>query len=358
MTSLPSTLLRRTLWAWLCGLSLMAGLPGPAHAQSAPAPAASNDPTALRTARLDSVWLQPARSAPAVVMARNESRLAAEVGGTLLARQADVGASVRAGEVLARIDPRDLALALERAAAARDAAQARLRLGQAQLQRARDLVAQGFFSAEALAQRETEVALQQADLASAEAQWRTAQRQLDKATLRAPFAGRVVPRRAQPGDAGARGPPLYVLAQRDGAEIQATVDPTQVAGLRQAASPVFEPQTTSAAALAVRVLRISPTLQAGSRSQTVRLAMLQPSAMPAAGTAGVLRWQDPQPHVPATLVVRRGHSLGLFVAQNGQARFVPLPLAQEGRPAPIHLPADTQVVVQGQARLQDGQALN
>ena len=359
MTPLKTTLLHRPLWAALCGLWLAAAwLPNLTQAQPATPTAAANDPLPLRTARLDSVWLQPARSAPAVVLARNESRLAAEVSGTLLEWRADVGASVRAGEVLARIDPRDLALAEQRAAAARDAAAARLKLGQAQLQRARELVAQGFFSAEALAQRETEVILQQADLASAQAQWQTARRQLDKATLRAPFHGSVVQRLAQQGEAVAPGTPLYVLAQRDGAEIQATVDPTQVAGLRQARNPVFEPQT-GGAALPVRLLRVSPTLQSGSRSQTVRLAPATTAqAIPASGSAGVLHWQDPQPHVPATLVVRRGGQLGLFVADGGQARFVALPEAQEGRPATVTLSGDTLVVVQGQARLQDGQPLN
>jgi RND family efflux transporter MFP subunit len=293
-----------------------------------------------------------------VVLARNESRLAAEVGGTVVEWRAEVGASVRKGEVLARIDTRDLDLALQRAAAAREAAQARLRLGQSQLQRARELVAQGFFSTEALTQRETEVALQQADLASAQAQWQTAQRQLEKAILRAPFDGSVVQRLAQQGEAVAPGQALYVLTQREGAEIQATVDPTQVTGLRQAAAPVFAPQTQEGPAVSVRLLRISPTLQTGSRSQTVRLAPVQPAQMPIAGSAGVLQWQDPQPHVPATLLVRRGNALGLFVDQGGLARFVPLPLAQEGRPSAVSLPADTRVVVQGQVRLQDGQSLN
>lgn len=319
--------------------------------------AQANDADALRTARLDSVWVRPARTAPAVVLARNESRMAAEVGGVLLEWRADVGATVRAGEVLARIDPRDLALALQRASAARDAAQARLRLGQAQLQRARELVAQGFFSAEALSQRETEVALQQAEVDSADAQWRTAQRQLEKATLRAPYSGSVVQRLAQQGEAVSPGTPLYVLAESDGAEVQATVDPAQVGGLRRAGGWTFEPQT-GGAPVALRLLRVSPTQQPGNRSQAVRLGAQAPASMPAAGTPGVLRWQDPQPHLPPTLVVRRQQALGVFVREDGKARFVPLPQAQEGRPAAIDLPAATELVVSGQARLQDGQALN
>ena len=68
----------------------------------------------------------------------------------------------------ARLDDTDLALAAERARAALQAAQARLALAEAQTRRARELQAQGFFSPEALAARETELALQRADVAQRE----------------------------------------------------------------------------------------------------------------------------------------------------------------------------------------------
>lgn len=353
---MPSTTthrgLRRTL-TLLCAFGLASAAPW-AWAQTPPAEARATVP--VQTARLDSVWEQPWRSAPAQVLARNESRLAAEVTGNLQRWHADVGAEVRQGDVLAQIDPQDLALALERAQAARDAAQARLALGEAQLQRARELVAQGFFSQEALAQRETEVALQRAELAQARAQWQTAHRQLDKATLRAPFAGTVVQRLAQQGEAVAPGTVLYVLSQSGATELQATVAPDDARGLSTATALQFEPQGGERT-WPVKLLRLTRTVQPGTRTQTARLAFDGDGAPPA-GSNGRLRWRDPVPHVPATLVVRRGAALGVFVQGNGQARFVPLPGAQEGRAAPVTLPADTQIVVQGQAALRDGQPLN
>ena len=72
----------------------------------------------------------------------------------------------------------------------------------------------------------------------------------------------------------------------------------------------------------------------------------------------MLRWRDPQPHIPAALMVRRGDALGIFVRQGQQARFIGLPGAQEGRAVATQLPPDTLVVVRGQAALTDGQALN
>jgi RND family efflux transporter MFP subunit len=290
-------------------------------------------------------------------MARNESRLSAEVSGVVQRWTADVGATVKRGALLAMIDPKDAELALLRAKAARDAARSRLTLGEAQLQRARELVAQGFFSQEALAQRETEVALQTSDLASAQAQFQTARRQLDKTEIRSPFDGVVVQRLAQQGESVAPGSVLFVLAQTSGAELHANVTPAETDSLQNTSSATFEPQG-SGVRLPVRLLRLTATVQSSTRTQTARLSFAKPAQAPVPGTAGLLRWSDPSPHVPATLVVKRANALGIFVREANQARFVPLAGAQEGRPAPVNLPATAQVVVRGQAALQDGQPLN
>lgn len=309
----------------------------------------------IQTARLDTVWVQPERTAAAQVMPRNESRLASEVNGRIERWSADVGSNVKRGEVLVQIDPADYQLALDRARAQQQAAQARLELARTQLKRAQDLVNQGFFSQEALTQRETEVALYQAELSSATSQLRTAQRQLDKTALRAPFAGTVMQRQAQVGETVAIGSMLYVLAESGPVEIQASIAPADAAGLRRASRVEFVPQL-GGTAQAVELARITATLQATSRTQTARFTPKGSVDWPA-GSTGTVRWQDPTPHIPATLVVRRNGRLGVFVQEGAVARFVPLPDAQEGRAAPTQLKPDTRIVIQGQASLADGQTL-
>ncbi len=353
---LPGT---RLLGVWL----LVGGLVGGLAAQSVWAQSSAPVPgqvVRLETAELSTQWLYPERTAPAQVVARNESRLAAEVSGTLRRWTADVGSTVKRGAVLAQIDPTDYELALQRALAAQSAARARLQLAEAQLQRSRELVAQGFFSQEALAVRETEVALARADTDAADAQRSTAQRQLDKTTLRAPFDGSVVQRLAQAGEAVAPGSLLYVLAESGYAEVSAALPPQDAASLRQGRSARFEPQN-SADRFPLNLLRVSPTLDAAARTQAVRLGFAPaPGAAgepPPPGTVGVVRWTESQPHIPAALVVRRRGTLGVFVEEAGLARFTPLPGAEEARAVATRLPGSTRVVVQGQATLQDGQPL-
>ena len=196
---------------------------GAAAAAAGASGASAPSRTSVSTARLDTLWLQPEREAPAVVVPRNQSRLAAEVSGVLQRWTVDVGAQVRKGQVLAQIDPRDSELARDRARAALQAAQARLELAQQQLKRARELVAQGFFSQEALAQRETEVALLRTELTSNRAQLALAQRQLDKTALKAPFAGSIRQRLAQTGETVAPGSVLFVLTETGAREVDATM---------------------------------------------------------------------------------------------------------------------------------------
>lgn len=329
---------------------------------AAPSPATQRERATVGVAALESLWLHPQREAPAQVLARNESRLAAETAGTLLRWTVDVGAQVRRGQLLAQIDPRDAELGVQRAQAALQASNTRLKLAQGQLQRSRDLVAQGFFSQEALAQRETEVALLQSEISANQAQLATAQRQLAKTSLHAPFAGSVKERLAQSGEAVAPGSVLYVLSETGAGEVSATLSPADVAGLRSAAELRLD---TPSGSHALRLLRVGTTVLAPARTQVARLAFEQAATAPPAGSSGTLRWRESQPHIAPELMVRRGAALGLFVQQGSgagaTARFVALPGAQEGRatplPAAAALVASTPVVMRGQAALQSGQAI-
>lgn len=336
--------------AYLFCLALLSPI---AWAQSPP-PANVAAATSVTVARLDSVWVQPEREAPATVMARNVSRLSSESAGTLQRWTADVGAHVQRGHLLAQIDPKDAQLGVQRAQAALDASQARLGLAQAQLKRSEELVAQGFYSQEALLQRQTELNLMQSEQQTQRALLATAQRQLSKTTLRAPFAGTVQERLAQTGEAVVPGTVLYVLVETGPAEVQAQIDPSDARSLQQATRIWLQ---TANGKESLRLLRLSSTINTPARTQTARLAFASGTGQ--AGTTGTLRWQDPQTHIPTAFIVKRKDQLGVFVQQgtgsDAKALFVPLPGAQEGRPspAPKTLANNIALVVQGQLALQD-----
>ena len=148
-------------------------------------------------ASLKDIAVFPERDAPASVLAANESKIAAEVAGQIVELTDAVGGVVPKGAVLARIDARDYELALARARAALDASRARTLQAETQLTRARDLHAKNFISADGLIQRETEAAVQRADVKLNEAQLASAERNLAKCVIRAPFAAVVRARLAR-----------------------------------------------------------------------------------------------------------------------------------------------------------------
>lgn len=317
-------------------------------------PAAPAAGPRLQLATVAEVAIHPERNAPAAVVGKNEARLSAEVAARILALPADVGQRVKRGEVVARLDPRDAELALERAEAALAQAAARHAQARGQFERARALRDRNFYSAEALALRETELAAAAADLRAATAQRDTARRMLDKHVLRAPFDAVVRSRTGQVGELATPGGIVLMLVDVGQLELAAQLQPRDAESLAGAVAPpptfVFADQRQP-----VALLRVSPAVNRESRSIEARLRFAGPP--PAAGTEGRLVWRDPQPHLPADLLVRREGRYGVFVAADGKARFHVLPQAQEGRPAPLDLPPETQIVTQGRHALQDGAAL-
>ena len=89
------------------------------------------------------------------IRARVESKLSFRVAGKVLERSVDPGAVVRQGQVLARLDARDLRLGQDAALAAVASADVNLQQAEADFKRYRDLRDQGFISGAELERRET-----------------------------------------------------------------------------------------------------------------------------------------------------------------------------------------------------------
>lgn len=320
---------------------------------------AQNDLATVQASPLRDVVSYPIRESFAEVVPLNESRLAAEAAGVVRQWHADVGASVNAGDLLLDLDDRDARLALAQASASTGAMQARVELAQSHLKRAQALSGTGFVSKEVLPLRQTELAVAQADLASAQAQQDLAARQLEKMQLLAPFDGIITERHAQKGESLALGMLAFVLTDPSSVEVQAQLSAEQIASLQNAdrIEAVMGNQSFQ-----LDLLRVSPVAVLPSRSQTVRLGFKNPEPA-VAGVTGQLRWQIADPLLPTELLVRRANSLGIFVLEPQEdrwiARFVVIANAQEGRRAAAPtLALDTLVVSGGQQRLNDGQILD
>ena len=293
----------------------------------------------------------PEFRAPAQVVARDEARIAAEVTARVVEMPARAGEQRARGALLVRLDDAAYRIELERARAQVALVDSRIRLARAQLEQARVLAKRDFISADGLRIRETELGVLERERDAALAARAAAELALARTRVTAPFDAVVRQRMAQAGELVAPGTALYLLAERGASEVAAAVAPDDADGLRAAGSWGFE--TADGRTLPLRLLRVTPLVDPGTRTVQARLAFTGETAPP--GTEGRLRWLDPRPHAPAAAMVRRDGRLGVFVVESGRARFVALPAAQEGRSAPLALPEDARLVVQGQAALVDGQ---
>lgn len=313
---------------------------------------AANAPVVVGVARPADVLVDLERAAPAAVISLNESTLAAQVAAPVAAVHADVGQQVPAGAPLVSLDAGDFELALRQAEAALASLVAQKAQADARLRRARELGENQYLSADELLARETEVRVVEAQIEAQQVAVAIARRNLDKCRVNAPFDAVVRERYAQVGAYVTPGSPLIQVSEAGRLELDAEI-PDEIAGsLAQAASVRFRSRDES---WPVVLLRLSPVIGTERRSRRARFGFS--GAPPAVGRSGELVWTVEDGLLPANLLVQRDGRLGVFLHRDGRAEFLPLPRAQEGRPVPVELAPDTEIVVQGRERLQPGDAI-
>ncbi|GAB4204021.1 MAG: efflux RND transporter periplasmic adaptor subunit [Tibeticola sp.] len=173
----------------------------------------------LRAVKLITVGASPLvaqREYAAEVRARVESRLGFRVAGKITRRAVEPGQPVKAGQLLAEIDPSDYRLATEAARAQVAAAQTQRDLAAAELKRYTALREQNFISGAELERREAAFKAAQATLEQAQAQLALQGNQAGYTRLVADAAGVVTGIDADVGQVVAAGAPVVRVAQ-DGA---------------------------------------------------------------------------------------------------------------------------------------------
>ena len=168
----------------------------------------------------------------AEVRARLESRLAFRVGGKLVRRHVNLGDSVKAGQVLAQLDPQDLKLGQDAARATVQAAQVNYELALADFKRFKELRDQNFISGAELERRDTAVKAAQAQLDQARAQSSVQSNQAAYSTLVADASGVVTAVEAEPGAVVAAGAPVLRLAHDGPRDLVFSVPEDKLVGVR------------------------------------------------------------------------------------------------------------------------------
>lgn len=202
-------------------------------AACAPAPPAEEPIRAVRTALVSDGKMALQHEYAAEIRARTESRLAFRVGGKMSSWLVDAGDSVKAGQVLARLDAQDLHLGQDAAQAALLAAKANLDVTEAEFKRHQELRAQGFISSLELDRREASLKSARAQVQQLRAQAGVQTKQAAYAVLTADRAGVITGVDAEQGAVLSAGTPVRRLAHDGPRDAWFSVPEDRVAPFRE-----------------------------------------------------------------------------------------------------------------------------
>ena len=329
-----------------------------------PAPVPTPKPVFVTT--VTTAAASQTRSFTSVVRARVETDLGFRTGGKVVDRLIEVGDTVKAGQVLARLDPGDYQLAVSAAADQVQAASVDSQQAASDEARLRRLLADGSVGA---ADHERQKA--RADAAAARLE--QARRQLDLArnregytTLVAPYAGVITALRFERGQVVAEGQPVLSLARDGEREIVADLPEEWVGQVRTLAATAT-PWHDTRSSLRLVLRELSPLASAQGRTFRVRFAAApesrtQVAALPLGSTMQLHLSAPPAGPaaavVPVTALVKASGSAGVWVldGKGSGLVFKPVQVVQMDD-ASVHvtgLTAGSRVVSVGAQKLDAG----
>jgi len=341
---------RRRKWLWLAGLAAVA-LAGLAWYLA--------QPRALTVETAPVVTIYPSQdflvlNATGYVVAQRKAAIASKASGRLVWLGVAEGSRVKAGEVIAKIDNRDVIAQAESAQASVLAARAALLQAQAeerdaaaQLKRNEDLLAKGFVSpatvdtAKWRADRAVAgVANARATISVAEANARNAEVAVDYTQIRAPFDGVILSKSANVGDmvtpfssaADSKGA-VVTMADMSTLEVEADVSEASLAKIKVGQPCEITLDALPGERFRGRISRMVPTVDRAKATvmTKVQFEAIDPRVLPEMSAKVSFLSQDvtqaqQQPLTavnPGALASRQGRTV-VFLVKDGIALEVPV----------------------------------
>ena len=209
----------------------------------------------IRTGPALSGSLAPERSAT----------IRAEMSGAVVQTYAEAGQRVRAGQALAQLDAAVLRDQQLSARGAVTTAQSSYDIARRNLQRYDALEKAGAIAQRDLEQARNGVIATQGQLSTARAALASINKQLDKASVQAPFAGVVAQRQANAGDVVQPGTALFTVVDPGSMQLEAAVPAEALAQVRVGMPVDFRVNGYPGRSFTGRITRVNPTADPTTR---------------------------------------------------------------------------------------------
>lgn len=319
-------------------------------------------PPPVNLARVVALDLVDHIEATGELLAVEQARIAAEVGGRITEVLVDEGSAVEAGVAVMTIDPERRALERDAARARVDEAEANLRDAQREHGRLRDLRERKVASQTQLDDASTALELARSRLVAVRAELGVMERALNDANVAAPFSGLVARRLVSRGEYVQPGTELFELVALQPIEVEfhvAELDSSRVA-VGQTVDVRLAPFPDET--FGATVTFVSPTIDTRTRTLRVKAQLDNPDGRLRPGLfARVDLGVAERPGVamvPEEAVLQRADGSVLFRVDAGnrvERRVVETGVHKDGQVEIVHgVETGDLVVARGQTWLSDG----
>jgi RND family efflux transporter MFP subunit len=258
----------------------------PAQA-STPAPAAAAEPvhelSVRDIARIEARPLAVTLPVTGSLMPLSQATVKSKVSGIVLSTAVQEGMDVKAGQVIAQLDPAEARARVAQQQALLADAQARLTMAKKNMSNSASLLKQNFIAQNAYDTSANAVDLAQAAVDTSRAQLDLARIALADTTIHAPLSGVVSKRHAQAGEKLSPDSPVFSIVDLKHLTLDAQVPASDIPRIHVGQDVQFKVDGFDGRNFTGKVARINPATETGSRAMIVYVDVANPDGVLRAG---------------------------------------------------------------------------
>jgi membrane fusion protein (multidrug efflux system) len=336
---------RRKIWFFLLAILVVATLAvGILKKRNDPAAAAavasSSNPAApvLEFLPGDITRVQPhdlkqTLSLSGSLRALNQATVKSRIAGEIVDVLVREGATVKAGQVVAKMDTREYQARYEQANGALLAARGQLEIATKARDNNKALLGRGFISQNAFDNAASQFEIARANVESAQAALDLTRKILGDTIIRAPISGVVSSRTVQPGERVPIDSRLLDVVDLSKMEMETGVPAGDIVNVSLGQEVVTRIEGVTAPVVG-KVVRINPSTQSGSRSVLIYVQIENPDARLKAGMFGeaqlTLQKKNGVLTVPQSAVQASNGKATIYAIENGVLTQRPVKLGMKG----------------------------
>ena len=252
------------------------------------------------------------------VVADQQAIISARLTASIAEVMVNVGAKVKQGDVLMRLESRDLNARLQQTEQTLFSAQAQLSAAEKEYDRVKELVAKKLLSQSQFDQVESQLKIAQANVKQAQASVNEAETTLSFSAITAPFDGLITQKNVNMGDTASPGMPLLTMYNPKKLQLEVYISEAQIKNVTLGMNLQYQLPTYAIQGEG-EVVQISPSANSLSRSFMVKLN-IDSSALIYPGIYGkVIVYGEKQSalQVPKSAVYQVGQLDYVKVVKNG-----------------------------------------